>query len=428
MAVDSKTGDLSVATAALSGSGPFNFTLAGDSVGQGTSQIAYGDSFAALVESAIRTRFPGKTINLLNLSVPGVSWGELTSDAYVPPSMSAGYMLSPPVPSLWPNGVNSGQSWILQVKNTAPHLLAFEVGINASADVVSTVALIRQMLQTRLPTWTPKPSIVLLTPAIPSTHLGGAWPQIAQDAQGGADAIRALAAEFNATIVDVNALYRLLLEGIDVTRAKSPVVGPTDFASWTTLAGVRPTLSAGVLNFSGGWGIVHSPETAVNIDMAARMAVNAGGVGALWYRFTGPGTGYLVHMQTYVPQVVLYYGGSTVITSASVASASDYRVHVEAIGARHKVWVNGALVINVMDHKQWRPGTFGVEATGGTISEFSVGAGYPVIATPKYTEAEMLGGGTLPTGNGINHPTELGHREAYFAAFAPLFDHLQIAA
>lgn len=427
-------GDLATAITALRGGGPINITLVADSIGQGLSQIAYQEGYAGLLERNLRSMFPNKAMNFQNLSIPGVSWGEVTSDTYTGVNFLAppGHQRNPPVPALWSNGVVSNQSWLAQVEATDPHLLIFELGINASSDLVSTAALIRQLIGSRTPSWTPKPSIVFVTPAIPSTILGGNWQTIADDAQGGADALREIAAEFNATVVDVNALYRLVLNGEDVTRTNAPVPGLIDFPAWQTSAGVRPSLVNGTLDFSSGWGIVHSPTSSSNVELNALLAPNVGGVGALWYRFRGPNTGYLFQVQTYSPSspaAALFHNGSPIM-SVSLAAANEYRVHIEAVGCRHKIWVNGVLVIDVRDYKQWRPGKYGVEATGGTVSAFSVGAGYPVVSSPLYSELELLGttdpGST--DGNGINHPTALGHREVYFEAFKPLLAFLQTAA
>lgn len=404
-------------------------TLAGDSISQGS---AHPSAWARLLEQRISVVFPDSNVKFRNISAPGWGWTQLNSQSFIGGtnySYPPGATLSPPYPSLWPTGTVTGQSWLDAVKATQPHILILALGINAAQNTTAEMNNIRQVI-TKTRSWPRVPSVVLMTPAIPSKNQGQQWLNIGQWAQGIADGMREVAKEFNATVIDANAEYRMLLEGVDVNQVNDPVAGISDFSSWVKLNGTTPVQTPNGLSYAGGWGVMTRPVSSSNVDIKANFTLPANGVGVIWYRSdpASPGDAYLAFMETHFPRISLLYKSApnhTYVQTVNVTPAASYEVRVEAIGARHKIWVNGALVIDLAHYGRLFPGRYGLEATGGTVTDIVAGHGFKSVQLQTYTEEELLG--VAGGGNSINHPTTLGHEKIYYEPAASFLDDLKAA-
>jgi hypothetical protein len=116
------------------------------------------------------------------------------------------------------------------------------------------------------------------------------------------------------------------------------------------------------------------------------------------------------------------YRGTTEIgwaTISAVAAGTTATLDVVAQGAHHVVRLNGVKLIDVWDYSSLVAGSYGVDFAGaGTAANVALQASEPKrIGRPVFTEDELLGessaaywADTSVTGDGIHHPTRLGHR------------------
>lgn len=456
-----KTGDLKTFLDAVKSGGPVRVALWGDSITEGISQIDYEDSWAGLFETRLRNMFPAVEWVFGNFSIAGRGVGEANSDTYVGAANSGsvtpgvnfwavdGKFRTPPNPSLWPGGTTPGLSWHGHVEAFDPHLTIIALGINLPADgptnTYDTMTVFGNLLL-RPGAWTGKSSVALVTPILPTRKTGmGVSPW--QAVQAVADGMRSMACDpaypANPTLLDANARWRSLLDGVDVTSTrKRVIVGFPDYADWTTLSGTRPAESGGVLTFSAASGWVNRREIPVASDGDWSFTVTLGSstsIVDLSYRAdpANLSTSYLARVGNFTGSPFFFwYYGATVIQSSALTPAASYRVRVRLRGARHEIWVNDVKIIDKADYRWVKPGVHGFAGYGAaTVSSFYSRLGYPArVGYPLFLEKHLLGVNDFGAnqwslgGHPANHPSILGHREGIFAACGPLFDALETVA
>lgn len=416
--------------------GAAKVVIVGDSISVGLSQTSYGDSFPGLVADHLRQSI-GIAWTFENYSIDGTGVGEYVNPGYMG-SYVAGPAHNPPNYELWPNGDTPTKPWRDFAKDAAPDLMIIAFGMNASSDEGASAAALNSIID-YIQTWAKVPSIVIVTPMLSSRVNGGGAPY--QYVQALADAWRGVASQRNLSLSDANALYRLLLDGVDVLRTPKRRRDFSDFSGWVDITGTRPSVAGGTMTFAAtGW--VMRPEFEQNCEVSATFNMDGSDIADLIYRREGTNGGYIL-------RIVHGAGGSTfnwfgpgnaLIHSQGLSSAASYKVHVEAIGPRHLVWVNNqkmSLPNGGLDYSQLYPGQVGINwAQGaGTVTAFDARLGAAkVYGGPRYTEADLLGINDWASnpdsigGNAINHPSVIASLLVYFASFKPLMDALQGAA
>ena len=116
------------------------------------------------------------------------------------------------------------------------------------------------------------------------------------------------------------------------------------------------------------------------------------------------------------------------VVDAAAAVGADNHVRVRCDGARHRVWVNGALKIDATDFESLADGGCAFRAYLGGAGSPQIGCtlkvGYPArYARPLLHEDDLVGKGDWNSnadsagGNAINHPSTVGHYLIYAPAF-----------
>lgn len=417
--------------------GAAKVVIVGDSIAVGRSQTSYGDSFPGLLAEHLRQNIKA-TWTFENYSIDGTGVGEYVNSGYNGYSPSSGPAMSPPQYELWPSGSTPTKPWRDWAKDAAPDLLVIAFGMNASGDEGASAASMNLIID-YIETWSKVPSIILVTPMLSSRINGGGAPF--EHVQASADAWRGIAAQRNVSLADANAIYRLLLDGEDIQRTPKRRRDLSDFASWVDISGTRPSVAGGTMTFGApGW--VEHPDLTINCEVTATFNLDGSDIADLHYRRAGSNNSYIVRvLHAGGTSTVAWFGpGPTLLHSEGIASAAAYKVHVEAIGARHRIWVNGnaiALPGNGINYAQLFPGRLGLAFSqgAGTVTAFDARLGFAkVYGSPRYTEADLLGINDWASnpdsigGNGINHPSVIASLLVYFAAFKPVLESLENAA
>lgn len=422
--------------------GAAKVVFVGDSILEGVSQITYEDSPAGLVSEYLRQNFNRVAWTFENYSIAGTGVGNYVNSGYNG-SHVAGPTMFPPNYQLWPNGDTPTKAWRDFAKDAAPDLLVIAFGMNTgpAGDEGSNASAFNSIID-YVETWAKVPSIIIVTPILSSRINSGASPY--QYVQAMADAWRGVAAQRNVSLADANAIYRLLLDGVDVQRTPSRRRTFSNFADWLNKgSGTRPTVSGGTMTFAApGW--VENPDVVSNFDVTATFNMDGTDIFDLPYRYreeaVAPSDGYILRvLHGSGGSTARWYGpGNVQLASQGIATAAAYKVHVEAIGARHRLWVNDvalALPNGGLHYGQLYPGRVGLQCAqgAGTVTWFDARLGVAkVYAAPRYSEADLLGVNDWNTnldsigGNALNHPSVIGSLMAYFASFKPILDAMSV--
>jgi len=435
-------GDLTQFEAAIQ-SRAATVVFAGDSITEGVFNICYEDSWAGMLADEFRRRMPGVAWNFQNLSQAGMGLGSLQSNSFVggatndystifnrPKGTSATYATTnanlnviTQFPDLWPNGSTTALSWRDHIKAAAPDLLVIAMGANDVTNTAQQEAGYYAALLTYVRGWTKVPSVVIVTTPI-ATRKQATWRGYAANLQVMADTARAFALANNCTLIDSNRQYLMLRDGQDIARLSSQAVSATvGFpTNWTSNAGM-PTLSAATLTFTAAAKINNSDTGRGAKDLTIAAQFNAA--------VTGQAFG-LIYRGQYEAQVngsnLIVYYGVTNLTSVPITplvGGTTNFLQVRCMGARHQVFLNGVKLIDFIDYSSLSWGGIGCEMNGaGTVADLSVIQGIPRTVGPAIlTEDELLGISTseywnnpnTKGGDGIHHPSSLGHYAIYFA-------------
>lgn len=436
-----RIGDTSALSLAIA-RGNVTWVWWGDSITEGVSQTTRRNSFAGIIERQLKRMFPQVTWDFIDLSIAGQDIANANSDTFLYPAdynPTPGWQRVPPEPSLWnlPGGPVVDGAWHAQVEAAAPDVLAMALTENnTGADGYAVAFTFRNILVNRIPYWATVPSVVLITPLTPSRLVDTPFDGdvVAPLINRNASYIRDLAEEFNHTLVDLNRLWIAVSTGNDVVMTRDRRrAGFADYdgaVPWL-YTGTRPVVVGSIMTTTAA-GFAYRDVLEKDVRISGTLA--GAGAPALVYRSnpSTPAQAYRVQVEAGIPQVVLAYNDIT-IASAAIASAASYVVSVEAVGSVHDVTVNGVFAFRKYDYQRVEAGRYGAGGSGaGTVTNFVCDAAVPTSVGPAtLLERNLLGKvdsdwGVNPNsvgGNGINHPTPLGH-QLYVAAFRKLIDYI----
>lgn len=422
-------------------SGTVRIAFCGDSITEGDRDQVYDNSVAAIIMRTLRAQNPTITFVFANFSLAGRGIATYFDSNYKgiagPNDDPATGFYRPPgnaLTSQWPGGSVVGKSWADHTKDFAPDLVVILFGANDLSGLGPLGAAQYKSALDYQNTWPKVPSTAIATAALPAVSAG-----YQEQVQISADTARGVARERGHTLLDINRTFVLYRQAVDVdnmayTRDDSFKGFPT---GWTQSVGsTLARIDADGFAINGSGSCMRNLESQdLNIEANFSMPNWTTQTANLIYRSLG------TLDKQYTAQItsgsVFLYWGSTIIGAASIASIpnnSQVNLHVDARGAKHRVYVNGILVATVWDYGNLRKGTYGILITGGagTASALVAHTGNPyAVGLPELTDVDMYGTGDFSTnplslgGNAINHPTKLASTVVWAASFAPLMHHIR---
>lgn len=441
-----RIGNIGTLASALS-SGTVKAVIWGDSIAEGISQISYDDSWAGLLERTLRQQNPNVTWNFANYSLAGRGIGATTSATYVgnanpnvDPNVGFWYAPSLNAYPLWPTGSVAGKTWRDHVKDEAPDVIFFAMGINDGNAQVVNFAQEFENLNNYLITWPKVPTVVVLTHYIPNTSNGVFTAAQLETLFQESQATATKCAERGWTCIDVGRLYLAYRDGIDYRNVK--MQEERDFINyptgWSTLGGA-PSLAGGVMSAAAAF-IVSRDFACRDVTIEAQWTMSDYSVGVPKLSYGAPSgqpdAGYNVQLLN-GNNIQLYYQGSALASAGvpAVANGAGVVISVKRVGCRHEVYVNGTRYISVFDYNSYGAGYINLRCygSGGSISTVRLRMGVPTLFSKSlFTENDLLGPVndflTNPAslgGNNINHPSKLGHTVLFMPAFRGLFSSIK---
>ncbi len=428
--------------------GAVKVVFVGDSITEGTSQINYRNSWPGLLAKILREMHPHARFTFVNLSVPGIGIGSLADKYYVGATTyihpRSGFFYTPNADKVhWPKGSVVGKNWMNHVRDESPDLIFLAFGMNDVNGSTKQITSLTQKVMADFYSFTKTPSIVLVSTILPSRKLPqfkAYQPYI----QTSANVYRALAEELQVALIDANRHFLMHRDGVDIAASQPAMVDapPSTAARFMPhFLGLFQTYGRDLLppnksaSFMGSK-VLRKPISATDIRAKATFTLNnyARGKFGIGYRVSPFKTekAYFVAV-TKGDCVTLSYNHSPLAAIKIKTKLHDGKpttLEVIAQGSRHQVFLNGVKIIDRRDNYRFSPGSVVAkfQHAEGRIHNYSVVQTHDVLLLKKtrHSEDALLGfvdeyekNPNSLRGNGINHPTKIGHT-LYIAAAAKL--------
>ena len=470
--------------------GSVKITIVGDSISAGADNWR-SNAYATLLKTKLKQTFPWVTFTFSNLAIGGMSSTTLISDSYVgaidrasyvsgsnfwfpqsPGGVNGNDIVAPTGYALldeeyWPTGSVSGKTWKQHIVDSAPDIIVWAFGMNDGTDYETFLynyetfqTYIKTQMASSVP-WFVLVSCFLADKIPPNGQPHATW-QI--PAQCMADQMKYVAQRDSYGLIDANAVFSLLRDGIrhDYAPYKHEFNWryATDPAAWLYQAGFA--YSAGP-SAAIGTGMATRRIATRDIDFSGTFQVSAflGGnfVGRIMYRGNSdtPGllTGYAVDLvinsSSQIATVNLYWK-STLIATANYDMGGlppvghTVAFKVKCYGARHEVWLTSLLLLEVDHWHSFYRGPVQIGIPQGVGSVSGLGLSYtgvntegPVdfdrkwlLGTPVYDTggvfqaySDFITNPDSMGGNVVNHPTAWGHNTFYGFGVMKFVDELK---
>lgn len=413
--------------------GEVNITVVGDSISAGADTF-YPNGWVQNYAEMLRAQIPWVKWNIINLSIGGASLYNLTDSGFVSPG---NFSFFPNAGGLttqwWPLGTHtSGWTWLQYVKETEPDMiiLAHQENMGTSVPGMSNAF---DALLAETSTWPVAPWYTLVSCFLPTKNpdIPGGYYLAQSGRQAIADWIRHKALAEGYGLIDVNALFRMLRDGIRAETVELVVeqawAGYGDPLKWT-VTGAAPEVSGANFTFTNS--TIQRISHQRDFDITADHFTASGGISAFRYRLTDQAnelSGYSVQFNPGTRLLQLFYGASVIASENAPGSGLSFNLRVKATGSHHMVFISGKKVIDVVHHAGSFAGTMVFGAATGLVVIVSPTLCLGVLKeqSPAYfTEEDLfgvyLGSPSDPAnwrgGDGIHHLSSAGVYRTYLPA------------
>jgi len=408
-----------------------NVAFWGDSITEGKDQVYAGDSYANRVYNLIKKTFPNKTINFQNFGLAGKGITDANNSSFIGGTSDTST-------TFYRSWSAVGKSWQQHIKDFAPDLLIVAFGMNDSQNGASceSEATNLQTLVNYINTWSKVPSVVLVPTILPTTNTA-LYSQRQDITNAVALATREFARNNGYTIADANRLFQILRDGQDeVIRNSTIEYGFSDVANNWSGDTSSFTIGSDVLipnaDVKGKYVIRNKIIDSGIIEIKVKLhAINLEGASFIKYRESDLGYFTVVLQDSYIQ---LYYSDSeSSIISVPLSTPLETLTYIkiEYNGSKHTIYTgdynNPTKQIEFTTYKGLHDGkvSIGGNVTIPDYQNIALTFFNKASGNPMYTEVELLGT-TSPndSGNGVNHPSGLGHAIYYLPSFYDIINEL----
>lgn len=391
-------------------SGTLKIAFIGDSITEGSDQVNINDCYVNKVQKILADAFPYTTITLGNFALSGQKLENFVDPEFVGVASQAAVIDRNK--QFYRPWSTVGKTWMQSVKDFQPNLLVIAFGMNSSGSAAASNS-VGNGLQTIINNFekeTYNPSIIMIPTFLPTKNTAY-FSQSQLITQSVANVTKEVAKANNLVIADTNRLYCILRDGVDEGFTTYKKYSVTDLNQ--VIAGFYDGVISCTIN----------PSTA---GQAVRFD----------YRYNNESArlALLISLGTSTSTISLYYnaGGSSVLIesiSTAINLSVNNTIKLEARGIYHDVYLNGTLIKTFTTYYGTGRGNvvFSAPNITATISNIVVESREPATEYPSYTELELLGEYDNPndSGNGVNHPSGLGHSLFLVSPFFEIINNLK---
>lgn len=389
----------------------FNLPNCAKAIQKGTLKIAYvdnsiGEAANNLIQDGWFSRFiqhlkkslNGVEIEFANFSLGGGRISQFNNHNYVAVDPETDINVN-----FWRHWATPGKSWRDHVKDYNADLTIFGFGMNDTHEPRADHSFTTNLFNAISYVKSDKMDIALVSTILP-TENKVVYPQSTAETLNLARISREFAMNNNYALVDANRMWRLLLYGVDECGFTNK-----DMSNISLINQEKSYNFEATINFANSI----YPTLPTECDMIFR----SNGTDHLVLRFRNDGSNNIIELystfnhQTQVDQPKTWAGTQT--------------VHIKVEGA--KIAVNGEPFLL---YEKLYDGGLDLNKISPHISSIVFNNRLPIREKPTHTELDILGAVTDPigqgiNGNGINHPTSLGHYLAYYMASQGLINSLK---
>jgi len=447
---DTSADALTVARTALS-KGSIKIAFWGDSITEGDDQTDTRDAYAERFIRALRDKYPNVTIEYQNYSLSGRTLADAVNPTY------ANYSDRPRPWVTDPNKV-----WRTYVQDYAPDLVIVAFGMNDSNGskafaygLDNYFATNLDTMKTFVNTWTKVPSVCLVSTILPTTDIAAVqqelpgFDQSQEVTQAVARTTRQYAKSNNFALADANRLYLLLRDGTDDVLRKSDAEFNWEGYSSSDWTGDKAnfSLASNILTPNSTNKFITRArnyyEGTIELDFTPQ--VN-GADGVLWVGYRkDTDLGYL--LWTISPSTTNGASDSSIklwsMTAAGNVTLSDvsagiintgtkYNLTIESVGNKHTLSINGTVIQVFKTYHIMHDGQVYLGSSGACpiLENLSISFEDSLFDRPMYSQADLIGElpytDTTSSGDGIHHPTGLGHAVTYLPSLFGLMNGMDV--
>ena len=430
--------------------GAAKVVFVGDSICEGAYDVEPENGWAALFQQSLVRAFPHVAWSFENLSLGSRDAEHLADPGYLalasePGDPDDGFYRAQPMgfPSVaWPEGSQLGVSWRQHVADAAPDLVVWALGMNNFTMADQAYADAIQSFYDYTRTWATPPTLAVATTFLP-TRLNTTFNAQQSALDSHYRVLRGFAAANRLPLLDANRVYHYLRDGCDEGRRlwfREAAFRGFGTNWWDNIEGTAGgvSLTSSRLVFTG---VARPRRKVVAADFQADLTfrpAQSGDVLAFNYRVDPDTPSERYELQWSGANVWIYWKTTSkahIVDTAPTVGADNF-IRIRCDGARHRVWVNGTLKIDLIDYSRLADGGCAYRVYLGGVGAAQVGCtlkvGYPArYARPLLHEDDLIGAGDWSVnpdsagGNGLNHPSTVGHYLIYAPAFGALIDHLR---
>lgn len=378
--------------------GTLKIAYVDNSIGEASNNLIQDGWFSRFIQS-LKKSLSGVTIEFTNFSLGGRRISQFNNPNYVAVDPETDINVN-----FWRYWATPGKSWRDHVKDYNADLTIIGFGMNDTHETRPGHSFYTNLVNAISYVKSSKMDIALVSTILP-TENKTVYPQSTAETLNLARISREFAINNNYALIDANRVWRILLYGIEECGFTNK-----DMSSISLINQEKSYNFETTINFTSPT----YPDISAECDMVFR----DNGTDRLVLRFRNNGSSNIIELyntfnnQTQADQPKTWSGTQT--------------VNIKVEGA--KITVNGE---TFMLYEKLYDGGLNLNKMSPYVNSIVFVNRVPFKEKPTHTELDILGAVTNPigqgiNGNGINHPTSLGHYLTYYMASQGLINSLNI--
>ena len=417
--------------------GELRIAFWGDSITEGADLYNLNDKYATRVIDKIQKALPMCRVVSQNFGLGGRNTTHACSESYVALGSKEGNISQ----GFYRDWSTEGKSWRAHIKDFKPDLIIIAFGMNdsgsghtntASYDFITNLKIMLDYIKT----FDKKADVILVTTILPTTNQS-IYSQRQDITNSVARACRELAKEEGYACADANRLFRVLRDGVDECSFISNTVVGFDSENYFGEGKNKVVVSGGVVSLNGGTSgdRLITNKQSYNQIIELNLKINTTSGFSVSLRNTDLGR-FDIKFKPDSPSsgntfVQVLDANSNQISSGVISGktlGSSLVLKIVSEGARHVVYESGKAICYVYSFKNLHDGhiSFNFLDPTSEISNLKIIYNDNIKFDSICSEGELLGeyNNDNIDGNGINHPTPLGHEMVYFSSFIMIIQEL----
>lgn len=422
--------------------GNFKIAFVGDSITEGANLFDLNNNYVKLVEDKLKLEMPEIKIEVKNFSLGGRGTRHFVDDYYKANEVETDYNINFNRPWCQP-----GLSWKKHVEEFQPDLMIVAFGMNDAFGIKNSDALFYDNLKKitdDTKKWRVNPDLFFVTNILPTKDMKK-YNQRQDISNEVALVTRSFAKENGYMYGDANAIFQLLRDGKDIKKLTTQTHGQADSVDNFLNGKIEFDASFNAVGEKGGRDIIYRSNDLGSVIIRLEANNNDTGIASVFFSDTNTlFDKELSQINKTITNKTDSQGNNITIIKnekdnelspykkvsiPNLKLNTTYRIKIDVNDIYHNLYINDNPILGITAYKKLAPGKILIRGNGKdafSLNNLNITSLQTEQTTPIYSEEELIGKFNDPTseGNGINHPTTLGHKKIYLPCFDELIDKL----